>query len=57
MSEVWLAILGYLAIGAVVGFFAGMLGIGGGAIMALSWRAASWWRANMPNPNADYRFG
>ena len=36
MSEWWLV---YLAIGAVVGFLAGLLGIGGGAIMVplLAW--------------------
>jgi uncharacterized membrane protein YfcA len=28
---IWL--LGYLALGAVAGFFAGLLGVGGGAIM------------------------
>jgi uncharacterized membrane protein YfcA len=33
MSEPSLPIVAYLAIGAAVGFFAGMLGIGGGAIM------------------------
>ena len=33
MSDAAQWIAGYLAIGAMVGFFAGMLGIGGGALM------------------------
>ena len=32
MIEIWL-IVSYLALGAVVGFFAGLLGVGGGGIM------------------------
>ena len=33
MPDAALWVAGYLAIGAAVGFFAGMLGIGGGALM------------------------
>lgn len=45
MPDPWLTIAAYLAIGAFVGFFAGMLGIGGGAIIVPLLAAMFEWQA------------